>query len=131
MIHRFAAATSVAAIIIAAGALGSLLLRLPHEGAWWLTIAWCFVPAVWGVWAMLAPARWVPGRLPLWGAILGLAAGIIVGPVLDLPRLFGAPNLARWAVLVVAPIVYYLFWLGVRAAYRALHRATEAAAAAR
>ena len=63
MLHRFAAACVVASIVIAAGAAVSLLARWPAEGACLLTTAWCFVPVGWGLWAMLAPARWVPGRL--------------------------------------------------------------------
>ena len=86
-----------------------------------LTTAWCFVPLAWGLWAMLAPARWVPSRWPIWGAILGGVAGIIAGPVLDLPfRMVGLSGV-RWMPLVVGPIFYYFLWLLVSVAYRSLH----------
>jgi hypothetical protein len=121
MFRRFAAACVVASIVIAAGSAISLLLRLPVEGAWLLTTAWCFVPAAWGLWAMLAPARWVPSRLPAWGAILGVVAGIMAGPVLNLPLRIGGPSVARWIAPVVGPILYFLLWLLVGVAYRSLH----------
>jgi hypothetical protein len=121
MLQRFAAASSVASVVIAIGGLASMLQpRWPAADARLLTTAWCFVPAAWGLWAMLAPAPWVPGRLPLWGAILGVAAGIVAGPVLDLPsRLAGLQDL-RWITLIVGPIAYYVVWLLVPVAYRSL-----------
>jgi len=120
MVRRFAAACAVASVVIAAGALMSLLLGLRHEEAWMMTTAWCFVPAVWGLWAMLAPASWVPDRLPVWGALLGIAAGIVAGPLLDIPARLGGPSGARWLALVVAPLLYYALWVLVRSAYRSL-----------
>jgi hypothetical protein len=121
VLQRFAAASSVAAVIIASGALVSLLPpRWSPADARVLTTAWCFVPLAWGLWAMLAPARWVPRRLPLWGAILGVVAGIVAGPVLDLPsRLAGVRNF-RWITLIVGPLFYYVVWLLVPVAYRSL-----------
>ncbi len=121
MLHRFAAASAVASVIIACGAFVSLLPpRWPAADARILTTAWCFVPLVWGLWAMLAPARWVPRRLPAWGAILGFVAGIMAGPVLDLPfRLVGLSGV-RWLTIVVGPVFYYLLWLLVPVAYRSL-----------
>lgn len=121
MFQRFAAACVVASIVIAAGAVVSLLLRLPVEGTWMLTTAWCFVPVGWGLWAMLAPSRWVPSRLSAWGAILGVVAGIMAGPLLDLPLRVGGLSGANWIVLVVGPILYSLLWLLVGVAYRSLH----------
>ncbi|MCX6549668.1 MAG: hypothetical protein NTY02_01450 [Acidobacteria bacterium] len=120
MFYRFAAACSVASVVIAALALMSLLPGLPLEGAWTLTTVWCFVPAAWGLWAMFAPARWVPDRLPLWGAILGVAAGIVGGPVLDIPSRIGGPSGLRWLALVTGPLLYYVLWLLVASAYRSL-----------
>ena len=125
MFHRFAAACSVASVVIAAGALVTLVLDLPVAGVRTLTTAWCAVPLVWGVWAMLAPAVWTPGRLPLWGAILGVGVGIVAGPVLDIPARMGAPSGLRWLVLVAGPILYYVLWLLVASAYRALQPADE------
>ena len=121
MFHRFAAASAVGSVIIAAGAVLSLLPpRWPAADARVLTTAWCFVPLAWGLWATLAPARWIPRRLPAWGAILGLVAGLIAGPLLDLPqRLIGLRGV-RWTTLIVGPIFYYLLWLLVPIAYRSL-----------
>jgi len=120
MLCRFAAACVVASIAIAAGALLSRLLPVPPEIAWTMTTVWCFVPTAWGLWAMLAPAGWVPARLSAWGAILGVVAGTIVGPVLDLPVRLGAPGPARWLALLVGPILYYALWLLVGRVFHAL-----------
>ena len=127
MFHRFAAACSVASVVIAGGALVSLLLRLPLEDAWTLTTAWCFVPLAWGLWAMFAPAPFVPNRLPVWGAILGVVAGIVAGPLLDLPSRLGGPSGARWLALVAGPLLYYVLWLLVGSAYRSLQATDESA----
>lgn len=129
MFHRFAAASAVASVVIAAGALVSLLLGLPLEGAWMLTTAWCFVPAAWGLWAMMAPATWVPNRLPAWGALLGVAAGIVAGPLLDLPSRLGGPTSARRLALVAGPLLYGVLWMLVRLAYRSLQVTDESASA--
>lgn len=120
MIHRFAAACVVASVLVATGALFTLLLPVPPDLARLLPTAWCFVPAVWGLWALLAPPRWVPHRFPAWGAILGVGASIIAGPLLRLPERFGAPDGARWLAPAIGPILYYALWLIVRMAYRAL-----------
>jgi hypothetical protein len=121
MFHRFAAACVVGSFVIAAGALVGVLAQFPSDGFRVLTLAWCFVPAVWGCWAMLTPPDWVPDRLPAWGAILGVAAGAVAGPLLDLPARFGAPSGAiRWLALLIGPILYYAVWLLVRSAYRSL-----------
>jgi hypothetical protein len=121
MLHRFAAASVVASVIIAGGAIVSLLPpRWPAADARILTTAWCFVPLAWGLWAMLAPARWVPRRLAVWGAILGVVAGIIAGPVLDLPLRLAGLRGFRWMMLVVGPTFYYFVWLLVPVAYRSL-----------
>lgn len=129
MFHRFAAACSVASVVIAAGALMTLMLGLPLPGAWTLTTAWCFVPAVWGLWAVVAPAGWVPARLPLWGAILGVGAGIVAGPVLDIPSRMGGPSELRWLAVVAGPLLYYVVWLLVASAYRSLRVTADAAGA--
>jgi hypothetical protein len=120
MLRRFAAACAVASVVIATGAAASLLWRWTASGARITTTAWCFVPLAWGLWAMLAPVRWVPSRLPIWGAILGTVAGIMAGPVLDLPLRLGGLSGVRWVTLVVGPIFYYFVWLLVRVAYRSL-----------
>lgn len=131
MLLRFTAACAVASVIIAAGALASLLNpRWGNDSARILTTAWCFVPLAWGLWAMLAPARWVPGRLPMWGAILGVFAGVVAGPALDLPLRLGGLSGVRWAPIVAGPIVYFVFWLPVRATYGALRAIRQPAASA-
>ena len=121
MLQQFAAACIVASVVVAVGAVVSLLPpRWPADDARVLTTAWCFVPVAWGLWAMLAPARWVPRRLPLWGAILGVLAGLLAGPVLDLPlRLVGLRGM-RWITVLVGPILYYIVWLSVPVVYRSL-----------
>jgi hypothetical protein len=123
MLQRFAAASSVGSGVIAIGAIVSLLPpRWSAADALVLTTAWCFVPLAWGLWAMLAPALWVPGRLPLWGASLGVLAGLVAGPLLDLPqRLAGLPDM-RWVTVLVGPVLYYVIWLLVPVAYRSLGR---------
>jgi hypothetical protein len=121
MLRRFAAASSVASFVVAIGALASLLPPgWPAADSRLLTTAWCFVPLAWGLWAMLAPASWVPHQLPLWGAILGVGAGIIAGPVLDLPLRLGGMRDIRWSTLIVGPLFYYLVWLFVPVTYRSL-----------
>ena len=121
MLQRFAAACIVASVVVAVGAVMSLLPpRWPADDARVLTTAWCFVPVAWGLWAMLAPARWVPRRLPLWGAMLGVLAGIVAGPVLDLPLRLGGLRDMRWITVLVAPILYYIVWLLVPVVYRSL-----------
>lgn len=68
----------------------------------------------------MAPTGWVPRRLPLWGAILGVVAGAVAGPMLDLPlRLAGLRGM-RSITLIVGPVLYYAFWLLVPVAYRSL-----------
>ena len=131
MLQRFAAASSVGALIIAVGALVSLIPpRWPAADARLLTTAWCFVPLAWGLWAILAPAGWVPRRLPLWGGILGAIAGIVAGPVLHLPsRLAGFRG--DWIALIAGPVLYYVVWLLVPVAYRSLGLNTERAAVER
>jgi hypothetical protein len=116
----YGAACVVGSTVIAVGALITLLLPVPADGVGILARAWCFVPAVWGLWAVLAPADWVPNRLPVWGAILGVAAGTIAGPVLDLPTRIGGLSGMSWLAIPVGPILYYALWLLVRNVYRSM-----------
>jgi hypothetical protein len=121
MLLRFAAAASVASVVVAVGALVSLLPpRWPPSDALVLTTAWCFVPVAWGLWAVLTPARWLPRRWPLWGAILGVIAGAVAGPVLDLPQRLAGLRDVRWVALIVGPILYYVVWQLVPVVYRSL-----------
>ena len=125
MFRRFVAASAVGSLAIAAGAF-SILLLLPSRETprlFPLTAAWCFVPLAWGLWAMFAPAPWVPRRLPAWGAILGAVAGTVAGLVLNLPsRVAGEmlPLWVRWAAIPVGIAFYYCLWLLVRKAYQSL-----------
>lgn len=131
MFHRFAAASAVASIVIALAAAGMLLVRPSVQDASLLTTLWCLVPVAWGVWAMLAPSRWVPGRLAIWGAILGVAGGVAAGPWLDLPHRLGGLSGVRWLPVIVGPVLYYLLWLLVGAAYRGLQPSNRPSGAAR
>lgn len=124
MLQRFASASAVAAVVIAVAA---ATLRVPPapdlETRYLATSLWCLAPLAWGLWAMLMPKSWLPQRLPLWGAILGLVAGLLAVLVLNLPaRIYGEalPAWARGVVVLLAVGVYYLLWLLVRRTYRAL-----------
>jgi len=122
MLRRFASATVVGGVLIALGAVATLFMTLPPEGARALMRAWLFVPFAWGAWAVLAPASWVPERLPLWGGVLGAVLGVLIGPVFNMPGRIGAPEVARWIALVAAPVAYFFLWMAVRAVYRELER---------
>jgi len=126
MMQRFASASAVAAVVIALAVGAFSLLATPDlEGRYVLTSVWCAVPLVWGLWAMLTPASWMPDRLPLWGAVLGGLAGVMVFLVLRLPQRFAGvalPGWAAWAGVPLAVAVYYLLWTVVRRAHGALGR---------
>jgi hypothetical protein len=124
MFHRFAAGTAVASVAIALAALVVLLTpSLTPERTYPLTLLWCCAPFVWGVWAVFTPSAWMPRRLPLWGAILGVVAGSLGAFVLDLPsRLLGAavPLKLRGIVVLILVLFYSALWMLVRVAYEAL-----------
>ncbi|MBI3670525.1 MAG: hypothetical protein HY237_12180 [Acidobacteria bacterium] len=126
MLQRFAAGSAIASMAIALLALVVLLTPVLGPRRFYpVTIVWCLMPLVWGLWAMLTPKAWVPQRLPLWGAILGLAAGLFVAFVLNVHSLvLGEPVPARlrglWVLLLVA--FYYLLWMLVRVTCKALNR---------
>ncbi|MBZ5547675.1 MAG: hypothetical protein LAO22_06880 [Acidobacteriia bacterium] len=124
MFQRFAASTAVASMVIAGAVLIVCFVPgLTFGRIYPLPIFWCVAPFAWGIWALLIPSAWMPSRLPLWGAILGLIAGSLAAFVLNLPsRLFGAAvslPLRGVAVLVMV-LFYYLLWMLVRAACRSL-----------
>jgi len=131
MFRRFVSGSVVASVAIAGGAMGVLLTpAATQERVHVLTVAWCFVPAVWGLWAMFAPVGWVPQRFPIWGAILGLVAGFMAAFVLNLPsRILGGtvPVALRGVAVVVMVVFYYILWMLVRVAYRLLGTPTSAA----
>ncbi len=124
MLQRFASASAVAAVVVALAA-GGLRLgsAFPLEGGYLLTTIWCVVPLAWGLWALLTPRSWLPQRLPLWGALLGLTAGLVAMFVLDLPGQLGGEPVPAWVGgigVLLAVGVYYLLWFLVRRAYQAL-----------
>ena len=129
LFQRFAAATAVASIAVAFAAFIVLLTPRPiFERTHLLTILWCFAPCAWGIWALLTPTSWMPKRLPIWGAILGLIAGSAAFLVLNLPfRFFGqqVPLTLRGAAILVLGLFYCLLWMLVRAAYGLLTAAAE------
>jgi hypothetical protein len=131
MFRRFVSGSAIASMGIAVAALVILLTQgLAAQRFYPLTIMWCFAPLVWGLWAMIAPSGWVPQRLPIWGTILGLIAGLLAFFVLDLPlRVFGvtAPVIWRGVGVVVIVVFYYLLWMLVRVAYRSFGTPTSVA----
>lgn len=131
MFRLFVSGSAIPSIGIAFGALVVLLTpAATQERIHILPVVWCFVPGVWGLWAMLAPAGWVPQRLPLWGAILGVIAGFLAAFVLDLPgRVSGqaVPVTLRGVAAVLIAAFYYFLWMVVRLAYRSLGTQTPVA----
>jgi hypothetical protein len=124
MIQRFASASAVASVLIALAAGVFCLISFPNpESRYLVTTVWCMLPLAWGLWAMLTPKSWLPQRLPLWGAILGLIVVLFANFVSDLSSLFqveGFPVWLRGVGALLAVGIYYLVWFLVRMAYRAL-----------
>jgi hypothetical protein len=123
MFQRFAAGTAIASIVVAIAAIVlSLTAGLKFfERIYPITILWCCVPLAWGIWAVLTPSPWLPKRLPLWGAFLGLLAGSMGIFVLNLPsRFLGEPVslLLRGIGVLAGTLLYYLMWILVRRAWR-------------
>jgi len=131
MFRRFVSGSAIASIAIAFAVLVLLLVHgLAAQRFFLLTAMWCFAPLVWGLWAMIAPSSWLPQRLPLWGAILGLLAGVSAFVVLNLPlRVLGvtAPVILRGVGVVVIVVFYYFLWMLVRMAFRSLGTPTPVA----
>jgi hypothetical protein len=121
MLQRFVSAASVGAVLV--GLAGPLLYLNPipaPEVRYLVATVWCMVPLVWGIWAMVIPAAWVPGRIPLWGAALGLVAGLMAAFVLDMPdRLFAVPTTTpvKFGIVVLAIVLYGLVRIAVRGVY--------------
>ncbi|MGD0694397.1 MAG: hypothetical protein ABSB82_06035 [Terriglobia bacterium] len=126
MIRRFVSGSAIASLVIACAALAVLVT--PGLGAqrfYPVAFVWCFAPLAWGLWAAFAPGKWVPDRLPVWGAVLGLMGGVLVMFGLNVPsRVLGAvvPVIWRAAGVAVAAVGYYFLWMLVRLAYRSLDK---------
>ncbi len=124
MFRRFASATAIPAIGIPIALLAIVLSHtVTVPKAYPVTTVWCFVPLIWGVWAALAPASWVPRRLPIWGAILGLLLGFFLGFVVNMPHaLLDFELSVTWRATAVFgfAVFYYFLWMLVRVAYRSL-----------
>ena len=123
MLRKFVAATFVPCVVIPIATLILLLAPIRLERTYLLPLMWCFAPLAWGIWAIVAPGSWFPHRLPLWGAILGLAAGSVASFGLDIPsRILGAavPTFARAVVVLLIMVFYYLLWMLVRKVYGSL-----------
>jgi hypothetical protein len=132
MFRRFVSGSAVAATVIALVALVIMVApALAVRRLYPIPIMWlAFAPLVWGLWAMVAPSAWVPQRLPIWGAILGLIAGLLGAFVLNLPsRVLGetVPVTLRGVGVGVIVVAYYFLWMLVRIAYRSLGSATSRA----
>ena len=131
MFRRFVSGSAIAAMGIAFATLVLLLVQgLAEPRFYALTIVWCFVPLAWGLWAMIAPSGWVPQRLPIWGAILGLIAGLLTFFVLNLPwRVLEVtvPGILRGVGVAIIVVIYYFLWMLVRLAFRALGTPTSVA----
>ncbi len=72
---------------------------------------------------MLAPSKWTPERLPVWGAMLGVVAGLMAAFVLDLPSRiagFHVAVTARFLGLVVLTVFYFILWTFVRTVFKRL-----------
>jgi len=126
MFRRFVSGSAIASIGIACAAF--IVLVTPGLGAqrfYPLMYLWGFAPLAWGLWAALAPSNWVPERLPIWGAILGVMAGVLAMFGLNVPyRVLGVvvPVIGRAAGVAVAAVGYYFLWMLVRLAYRSLDK---------
>jgi hypothetical protein len=124
MLRKFAAGSLVASCVIAVGGAWVIGLRfVTSQRIYGIAVLWCLVPFAWGVWMMVAPASWVPSRLPAWGGILGVIAGVLGVYVLDVPRrVFGLaiPAGLRPVAVLAGGAIYAALWIIVAAAYRAL-----------
>lgn len=122
MLRRFAAASATAAVLVTVAVLILFAVaRVPLERASLVLLLWCLAPAVWGVWAIVAPTRWI--ALPLWGALLGLMLATTALVILNLPqRIFDlplSPFLRLLGVLLLAAF-YYVAWSIVSVVHAAL-----------
>jgi len=124
MLRRFAAASAVACIALSiASSIVLVISGLNPQRFALLLAVWCIAPTVWGLWAMLAPSRWTPERLPLWGTVLGVVAGVLAAFVLDMPsRILGisVPMMARLFAVLALTLFYFILWTFVRTVFKRL-----------
>lgn len=124
MLRRFASGCIVGSVAVAVASLA--VLFLPVTATMHFTpvlFIWCIVPLIWGLWAMIAPNSWVPDRMPTWGALLGVVAGVLAAFVLDMPsRVLGEQISvgARASGVIVMVVFYFVMWVAVGSAYRSL-----------
>lgn len=134
MLIRFASGSLVACIAIAIASLSTLVFFGLNPQRFALILAiWCSVPCVWGLWAMLSPSGWVPRRLPIWGTILGIFAGLMAIFVLNLPsRILGVvlPNTTGVFLVLLAGLFYYALWIIVSIVYKRLNGSNSASSRA-
>jgi hypothetical protein len=125
MFRLFAAASAVASILVGVAVTVAIVV-VPADlfpRLFPILRIWCLVPALWGVWAMLAPRAWVPERLHWWGGILGVIAGLLIMLVLNIPgQVLGEAVPVAWRAggVVALTLSYFLLWILVRSAWRAL-----------
>jgi hypothetical protein len=124
MLRRFAAATAVISVLLFfAAAVVLVIPGLAVQRIYPILWIWAIIPCVWGVWAILCPAAWVPQRFPAWGALLGTIAAVMALFVIQLPQRvlqmeFSVP--LRALLVVGAAVVYYVLWMMVGNVYRKL-----------
>ena len=124
MLYKFAAGTVVSSCLIALGGAAILAARLLTGQRFYpIAALWCLVPFLWGVWMMLTPPSWMERRIPAWGAILGMLAGVAGIYVLDVPRRVGGlflPSALKPLCVFLAAGTYAVVWIVVGKVYRAL-----------
>ena len=125
MFPRFAAGSAIASALLGIAVTVAVVVVPSPQAARLFPIlrVWCFVPALWGLWAMFAPRTWTPKHLPWWGAILGLLLASLIMFVLNVPeQVLGqaVPVSLRAAAVIVLAGFYYLLWMLVRLAWRKL-----------
>ena len=130
MLQRFVSAVVVPGVLIALGAV--VLYAVAHtytlENPYRVALLWCVVPMVWGVWALLAPKSWWPGKLPAWGGLLGLVASSSALFVLKVPDRVANVTYSTAAKLVgvvIMTLFYALLWMVVGEIYRRLMSSKE------
>ena len=118
MLQRFVAGSLVCSVLVACAALIVIVVpALGPQKAYPLTAVWCFMPAVWGLWAAVTPHSWFPKRLPIWGAILGFIVGGFVFVFINPAHLIlglDVSRLVRGISVLMLATFYYLLWMLVR-----------------